>query len=154
MVTRERAGELLLEMVTMARVFRVAGNQQQTLAGTKTGVLQRLKYSDARLGDLARQLSISASVASRTVDALEHDGLVERRPDETDARAYLISLTDRGRAIVAKRERHMADRFAEVLGDWTPQESDQALDLLHRLNTHLDELTAALDADTRGNTTE
>lgn len=154
MVARERAGELLLEMVTMARVFQVAGNQQRTLAGTKTGMLQRLKHSDARLGELARQLSISASVASRTVDALEQGGLVERRTDETDARALLISLTDRGREIVAQRERHIADRFAGVLGDWTPGESDQALGLLHRLNAHLDELTTVLDADARSDTTE
>ncbi len=147
MVVRERAGELLLEMVTMARVFRVAGHRQQTLSGTRIGVLQRLKHCDARLGELARQLSISASVASRAVDSLESSGLVERRTDDDDARAFLISLTDLGRTTVAEREHRIADRFAQVLTDWTPEETDQALQALRRLNTHLDELTAALEAD-------
>lgn len=149
MVERERAGELLLEMVTMARVFRVSGQRQQTISGTKFGVLQRLKHCDARLGELAQQLSISASVASRTVETLENNGLVERRTDDDDARAFLISLTDHGRAIVAERERHIADKFAQSLADWTPEESDQALDVLRRLNTHLDELTAGLATDDR-----
>ena len=147
MVGRERAGELLLEMVTMARVFRVAGHRQQTLSGTRIGVLQRLKHCDARLGELARQLSISASVASRTVDSLEASGLVERRTDDDDARAFLISLTDLGRSTVADRESRIADRFAQVLTDWKPEETDQALQVLRRLNTHLDELTAVLEAD-------
>lgn len=149
MVGRERAGELLLEMVTMARAFRVAGHRQQTISGTKIGVLQRLKHCDARLGELAQQLSISASVASRAVESLESNGLVERRTDDDDARAFLISLTDLGRATVAERERRIADKFAEVLDGWTPAQSDQALDVLQRLNTHLDELTVALETDDR-----
>lgn len=137
----------------MARVFRVASHRQQTLSGTKIGVLQHLKHCDARLGELARQLSISASVASRAVDALESNGLVERRTDDDDARAFLISLTDLGRATVAEREHRIADRFADVLDDCTPEETEQALDVLQRLNTHLDELTAALETDARSEPT-
>lgn len=52
MVDRERAGELLLEMVRMARVFRVAGYRYQNISGTKVGMLQRLKHCDARLGEV------------------------------------------------------------------------------------------------------
>ncbi len=110
-------------------------------------MLQRLKHCDARLGELARQLSISASVASRAVDSLEANGLLERRVDDDDARAFLISLTDLGRSTVAERERRIADRFAQVLTEWTPEETDEALTVLRRLNINLNELTAALEAD-------
>lgn len=134
-------------MVKMARVFRVAGYRRQNLSGTRIGILQRLKHGDARLGELARQLSISAPVASRAVDSLESEGLLERRIDEHDARALVISLTQHGRSTVAERERHITETFAGVLDDWAPEQSEQALDVLRRLNTHLDELTAALGTD-------
>ncbi len=150
MTDREQAGELLREMVRIARVFRVASYRYRNISGTKVGILQRLKHCDARLGDLARQLGISAPVATRAVHALESDGLVERRTDASDARASLISLTDHGRETVAERERHIAERFAQVLGDWGPEQTAQALDVLQQLNIHLDELTEILETNDRG----
>lgn len=151
MVDRDRAGKILVEMVTTLRVFRVLGQRQreQSISGTKSGVLQHLKYADARLGTLARQLSVSASVTSRAVEALELDGLVERRVDDADARASVISITDHGRENLATRERHVAEKFADVLSDWTPEETDQAISILQKLNVRLDDLTAALISDDR-----
>lgn len=151
MVDRDRAGKILVEMVTTLRMFRVLGQhqRQKSISGTKIGVLQHLKYTDARLGTLARQLSVSASVASRTVDSLELDGHVERRCDDDDARAYVISITDRGRENLAVRERYVAEKFADVLSDWTPEETDQAITVLQKLNLRLDDLTSALETDDR-----
>lgn len=34
----------------------------------------------------------------RTLDRMERDGLIERRPSTTDRRAFLIYLTEKGRA--------------------------------------------------------
>ena len=34
----------------------------------------------------------------RTLDRMQRDGLIERRPSSTDRRAFLIYLTDKGRA--------------------------------------------------------
>lgn len=34
----------------------------------------------------------------RTLDRMQRDGLIERRPSATDRRAFLIYLTDKGRA--------------------------------------------------------
>lgn len=144
---RDSAGGLLRQMVAMARVFRVTGYRRQSISGTKIGILQRLKDSDIRLGELASQLAISAPVASRAVDSLEAEGLLERRPDKNDGRAHLISLTILGRETVGERERHIADQFAAVLGDWTAEEATQALEVLRRLNYHLDELSVALGTD-------
>lgn len=145
----DAAGGLLREMVAMARVFRVAGYRRQNISGTKIGILQRLKHSDVRLGELSRQLSISNPVASRAVDSLEDEGLVQRHADAKDGRAILISLTDLGRATVGERERHIADQFAHILTDWSPEETQQAFEVLQRLNSHLDELTVALGTNDR-----
>ena len=150
MIDRERAGRILLELVKGHRVFRTADqHRQSTISGTKVGVLQALKDGDARLGELAKRLTVSASVASRTVDALESDGLVRRRPDDADARALVVSITDLGLANVTRRHRYIAEKFADVLSDWTPEEADDVIGLLDRLNTHLNQLTEALEADDR-----
>lgn len=151
MVTRDRAGLILLEMVTSHRVFRVAGQRQSrsSISGTKAGVLQFLKSKDARLGEVSRELGVSASVASRAVDALETMGLVRRAPDANDARALVISITDQGRADLARRHHYIAAKFAQVLPDWTEAETDDAIALLRQLNLHLNELTEALEADDR-----
>lgn len=152
MIDHDRAGKVLLEMVKGHRVFRAAGQRQpSTISGTKVGVLQCLKDGDARLGELAKKLAVSASVASRAVDALEADGLARRRPDDHDARALVVSITDAGRHNLSRRHRYIAEKFADVLSDWTPEETDDAIALLQRLNTHLNQLTEALEADDRRN---
>lgn len=149
MVERERAGEILNEMVKMARTFRVAGQWQRerSILGTKIGMLRILTHRDARLTDLAHSMSVSASVASRVIDTLEAHGMVERRADDEDARASMISITDLGRQDLTERERYVADIFAESMADWAPEETDQAIAILAKLNGHLADLTQTLESD-------
>lgn len=139
MIDREHAGQILTEMVEIVRDFKMAGQRshERTLTGTKMGILQHLRRCDARLGALADQMSVSPSVTSRAVDALEADGMVERRADSHDARAFLISITDQGRANLTEREGYFVGKFAEALADWTPEDAHQAISILQNLNTHL-----------------
>ena len=50
-----------------------------------------------RMGELARRSRLSKQTMTEMIRRLERDGLVERRPDPTDARASLVFLTDRSR---------------------------------------------------------
>lgn len=145
MINFDDAGKILAEMVQIGRTFRVAGQQSATrsLTGTRYGFLQTLNHGDARLGELARRLLVSAPVASRTVDSLEADGLVERRTDPEDARALLISVTDLGRAYVAESDTRAVHKFAETLTEWSPADAEQAVALLRELNMRLAEVLGA-----------
>ena len=49
-----------------------------------------------RLSDLAAQMELDASTASRHVRALEQLGLVRRSPDPDDGRAFRVELTEQG----------------------------------------------------------
>ena len=144
MIDRSQAGHLLFEMVEIGRTFQVSAQRSRAggLTGTKFGVLQQLRHGDARLGTIAEHLVISAPVASRAVDSLETEGLVERRRDPEDARASLISVTDSGRAYLAEREGYVVDNFAAALADWSAADAQQAIGVLRRLNEHLGEVTA------------
>ncbi|NVI91249.1 MarR family transcriptional regulator [Actinomadura sp. BRA 177] len=145
MIDDRHAGRILAEMVHIARTFQRAGqrSRERSLAGTEFGILQYLRESDARLGELAQGLQVSAAVTSRAVDSLEAEGLVERRPDPHDARAALISITAAGRTRLGERESEVVARFAEALGDWSAADAEQAIALLNRLNRHLGEVTGA-----------
>lgn len=143
MIDYDDAGGILSEMVQISRTFRVAGhrNGEQSFTGTKFGFLQYLRHCDARLGELAHRLFVSAPVASRAIDSLEADGMVERRTDPLDARAFLISITERGRAKLTETESSTVHKFAEALADWSPDDAQRAISILQRLNGHLNEVT-------------
>jgi DNA-binding MarR family transcriptional regulator len=72
-------------------------------------------------GDLdAHGLGALIPVLNRAVDDLERLGYVERRPDPSDGRAKLVSLTKKGEAAMATGIAAVVDleaRWATCLGD-------------------------------------
>ncbi len=59
-------------------------------------VLQALEPDGARPGVLAAELGVSQQSIGELVDELERRGYVDRRPDPTDRRARLVTLTPKG----------------------------------------------------------
>lgn len=148
MIDRQSAGTVLSEVVELVRVFRVTGQHRRdrTISGTKIGVLRQIKDEDLRLGELAHRLLVSAPVASRAVDALEEEGLARRRTDDGDARACLISITDRGRESVAEREEYVAEVFADAMSEWSADDAKRAVEVLRDLRTNVAELVKRLES--------
>ena len=61
-------------------------------------VLVELWESDGlRGGELASRLGVEPPTVTKMLRRLEGCGLVERRPDPSDARSFRVYLTDRGR---------------------------------------------------------
>jgi DNA-binding MarR family transcriptional regulator len=90
--------------------------------------------------DLAAAAGVAPPTATRMLDALVRDGIVERTPAEHDRRVVLVSLTAAGRdAFDAAAERVAAGR-ARVRDHLTPAEQEQAAALLRRLATIVEEL--------------
>lgn len=105
-----------VEGQVMAALTR-AGITDVTLAQSR--LLQRLSPAGTRLTDLAEQARVTKQTAGALVDQLEGAGYVVRRPDPADARARLVTLSEKGvrlctlaAAEVAKVER----RWREHLG--------------------------------------
>jgi DNA-binding MarR family transcriptional regulator len=97
-----------------------------------TVVFQHIEAGGSRLTDLAERAQITKQSMGYLVDHLEQRGYLERRPDPSDRRAALISLTDRGweqvgaaLRIIAAIEEEWADELGrprmqqlrELLGD-------------------------------------
>ncbi|MBF4767403.1 MarR family transcriptional regulator [Nocardioides agariphilus] len=82
---------------------------------------------------LAEHLDIAARSATEVVDALEEQGLVERRPDPDDRRATLVTPTRAAKtelAQVDRLRRAQTERFLAVLSDADRAELDRILRIL------------------------
>lgn len=65
------------------------------------------------LGKMGERLQVHPTSITTIVQRLEADGLLERRPHPSDARAVLARITDEGRTLV---ERATADLVGEKFG--------------------------------------
>jgi DNA-binding MarR family transcriptional regulator len=84
------------------------------------GLLVRL--GEQTVGDLARAERVQPPSMTRTVNCLESEGHVVRRPHETDGRQVVVSITDAGRAaVLADRQRRDA-WLSRRLAELTPAE--------------------------------
>ena len=88
-------------------------------------------------GALADQLEVEPITLCRMVDRLEEAGLVERRRDPADRRAWQLYLSDKSRPLL-DRLRAIADEvFGQALGEITVAEHDAMHDTLARMRANL-----------------
>jgi len=114
-------GQLLVRMLSEFRAELLAGIVAAGLNEARLPHLQVLGNIGAegvRLTDLAARAAMTKPSMAELVDELEANGYVQRRPDPTDGRAKLISLTDEGwkaiklaRSVVTDIERDYAGRI-------------------------------------------
>ena len=74
----------------------------------------RLAAGGATITQLAEHLDVTRQAAAQIVDELIAKGYVERHPHPQDARARLITLTEKGRACTRAADAAIAD----TIGAW------------------------------------
>jgi DNA-binding MarR family transcriptional regulator len=82
---------------------------------------------------LGKCTGIDPSSMVSTIDELEEQGLVERRPHPTDRRAYAIHITERGLTVLAEGRKVAAGAEQELLAPLDPSERELLHALLLRL---------------------
>jgi len=98
---------------------------------TALAVVHRL--GDARVSDVAEQLSVDLSVASRQLAALAGAGYVEREPDPDDRRATRLRITPLGTQVLRDSHRRMVATATRALAGWSEDEVSQLAAQLERL---------------------
>lgn len=101
-------------------------------------VLARLGREDGlRQVALADALDVEPITLCRMIDRLSDAGLVERRPDEDDRRAWRIHLTPKAIPIIEKL-RILAESFLEDALEGVPEEEQaKVTDILARIRLNL-----------------
>lgn len=109
--------------------------------GTFTFLLAICDAPDGIRGsELAENLGVHKSTASRAVAALERLGLVNRVADPDDGRAQLLVPNKGALANVAEYRRNTHARLMAVLEDWDPEEIRVFARGLTRLNEGVERL--------------
>ena len=107
---------------TPAELVALAEAGLDDITSAQSRLMQRLDPAGMRLTDLAEQARVTKQTAGALVDQLERAGYVMRRPDPSDARARLVTLSERGLAACSAA----AAEVARVEQEWRRHLGDTA----------------------------
>src|SRR5262249_52918205 len=87
-----------------------------------------------RMTELARRARLTKQTITTMARLLERDGLIERRPDETDARATRVYLTRRGRMLKPIAQRILVELEQSMTRSLSRDDAPSHKDALRELS--------------------
>jgi len=133
------ASELRLSVMRLRRRLSAEREPDNELSAGAMAVLGVLfRHGGRTVGELAAHERVQPPSMTRTVNCLEAEGYVTRRPHETDGRQVVVELSEQGRSTLLADRRRRDAWLAQRLKDLTPAERDTlraAAPLLERLAT-------------------
>jgi DNA-binding MarR family transcriptional regulator len=106
--------------------------------------LQVVAGRPLRMSEIAAQLLASPSGLTRIADRLERDGLIARETPRDNRRVVRVTLTERGREVLAKADRAFAEALRE---SFSGHLSEEEVDWLRRILRKLLEQNGAWAPD-------
>lgn len=125
----------------LSRLMRHAFEQRiqgssLTLAQARA-LIYLAQHEGLRQVELAGLLDVQPITLARLIDHLDAEGLVERRPDQADRRAYRLYLTEAAAPQLAAIRKVVDAIRADVLRDIDPQQAALVLTVLNRMRDNL-----------------
>ncbi len=90
-----------------------------------------------RINDIAKILHLSQSVISRQVASMEERGLISRTSDPQDARATLITLSDKGRTTLKDVTEQHSIFAKQALETWSDDDIEHVTQTLEHLSADI-----------------
>ena len=129
------------EVAETAQAMRRAFDRRASVLGVTRAqwrVLVRLSLKGGvRQVELADALDIEPITLCRMIDRLEEGGLVERRRDEVDRRAWNIHLTEKARPLIADLRALGEALHGDALAGISEADQKIARDVLARVRANL-----------------
>lgn len=100
----------------------------------------------ARVGTIARHLSVSAPTACAKVDELERSGLLVRHRSESDRRVVELAMTPKGRRVEARVWSRVGVLMGAAARGLPANDVATAIRVFHDVSRRLDELGVAPEA--------
>lgn len=91
---------------------------------------------------LADRLLVTKGNVCGLMDRLMEQGLVERRDDPQDRRAYMLHLTPKGKQLIQEVMPAHSQIIVEQIGQLAPEKQKQLLDLVSELDRALEKQAA------------
>lgn len=83
---------------------------------------------------MAEDLNIARPHLTRVIDAMESDGMLERKLSSTDKRRFVLFLTDKGLEQLNQKQAEDQERCDKLFAMLGEQDSLAAIELLKKLN--------------------
>jgi MarR family transcriptional regulator for hemolysin len=96
-------------------------------------VLSKALGAELTQSQVAERCALDKTTMVVTLDALERDGLAQRRASGTDRRARIIAVTEAGERVVAAADAIVALTYSDVLAALPEVQREPFLDSLTRL---------------------
>ena len=110
--------EVAWELGETSRLMRRLFNRRASALGVTSAQWRVMFWLGRQPGskqvELAEKLDVEPITAGRTIDRLAEAGLVERRPDPADRRAWRLYLTEQAEPMVERLRAIAEDVLAEV----------------------------------------
>ncbi len=118
-----RAASLFFAVRGVVRTKLAQGKQLDPSAWLRVETLKFIADHDKpSMRDIAAFLSITAPSATSLVGALMREGVVKRSTSRTDRRASELSLTPKGKALLAKKVARGTKLLGEIFSALSPAE--------------------------------
>ena len=96
----------------------------------------------AYVGDIVEAMSLPQSTVSHQLKGLENAGLVTRRADKADNRAFVLSLTRKGQSVAQQCMALSDNLYAQLFGAEDAQALAQLMGGLERMEQRLKAINA------------
>ena|SRR5665811_2287276 len=117
------ASALRISVARLTRRLRSERDPQNELSVGQLSVLGALfRNGECSVGELATLEGVQPPSTTRTVNCLEEDGYVVRRPHDTDGRQVVVALSEKGTETLAADRKRRDVWLAQRLRDLTPEE--------------------------------
>jgi MarR family transcriptional regulator, organic hydroperoxide resistance regulator len=111
-----------------------AWQQQTPLTPAQYYLLLALSHEpELGVGEMAAAAGCTSPTATRMLDGLARDGVVVREPSNEDRRRTIVSLTAKGKRLLAQQRRASQEKKQRLYDQLSPAERRQTEVLLHRL---------------------
>ncbi len=142
-----RLGEIGLQNFAPYLMNRIMGrynasiHEKMAQAGLTTAKIRTLAVLSVigglQIGHLAVYAIVEQSTLSRALDAFMAEGLIRREADANDSRATRIYITDAGRATFEDIWPAMANTYAQMFDNISPNERDVFVATLQKILTNI-----------------
>lgn len=134
----ENFGQILSDV---SRLMRRAFDERARGIGVTRPQWQVLtmlaRHEGINQGGLAELLEVEPITLCRMVDRLQEAGLVERRPDPSDRRAWRLFLSGKANGLIGELRPLALSLFDEAMTGLTPDEREMLHEMLGRIRSNL-----------------
>ena len=94
-------------------------------------------FDGISVSDLSEKLGVDISTMTRNIQRIQKQGLIERKPNESDRRSIKLFLSNRGQKIVLLLNDDISNQLSSILSKYDFEQIEQILHALESVGWNL-----------------